>query len=327
MNAWQGGFPPRSTPIRVEGGLRARTRRGTIGRSWWSRRFIEVLESFGLHGRLARGRAYARRGQVLALEISAGEVTATVQGSRPEPYRVRIGLAPLPDRAWAAAEQALARQAIYAARLLSGQMPPDIEEVFAASGAPLFPRVQADLRMSCSCPDPAVPCKHVAATFYLLAEAFDDDPFRILHWRGRSRQELLARLRVRRGGGAAGPEEAGHEATGSDATGRDAAGRDATGAGAAGAGATGAVPAVGAAVALAGITSPALAEVADRFWVPPVPQPERPSTLPTEVDLLLRQLPIPPAALGGEELTARLRTAYRRFGAAGRPEPRPDPGP
>lgn len=297
MNAWQGGFPPRSAPVRVEGGIRARTRRGTIGRSWWSRRFIEVLESFELRGRLARGRAYARQGQVLALEIAAGEVTATVQGSRPRPYRVRIGLTPLPDRAWAAAEQALSRQAIYAARLLSGQMPADIEEVFAAAGAPLFPRVQADLRMSCSCPDPAVPCKHVAATFYLLAEAFDDDPFRILHWRGRSREQLLARLRVLRADGASGPEAAG----------RDAAGPDASGT---------VPPAVGAGVALAGIASPALAEVADRFWVPPVPRPERPPTLPAEVDLLLRQLPTPPAALGGRELIARLRTAYRRFGGA-----------
>src|SRR5690606_23829439 len=251
-------------------------------------------------------------GQVLALEIAAGEVTATVQGSRPRPYRVRIGLTPLPDRAWAAAEQALSRQAIYAARLLSGQMPADIEEVFAAAGAPLFPRVQADLRMSCSCPDPAVPCKHVAATFYLLAEAFDDDPFRILHWRGRSREQLLARLRVLRADGASGPEAAGPDTAGrdaadSDATGRDAAGPDASGTG---------PPAVGAGGAPAGIASPALAEVADRFWVPPVPRPERPPTLPAEVDLLLRQLPTPPAALGGRELIARLRTAYRRFGGA-----------
>jgi uncharacterized Zn finger protein len=285
VNAPEGGFPPRSAPIRVEGGIRARTRRGAIGRSWWSQRFIEALESFDLQGRLARGRSYARRGQVLALEIAAGEVTATVQGSRPEPYRVRIVLPPLPEAAWAAVERALSEQAIYTARLLAGQMPTDIEEAFAACGAPLFPRRRAELRMSCSCPDPAVPCKHLAAAFYLLAEAFDDDPFRILHWRGRPREALLARLRELRGGPAAAIAEP----------------------------AAAEIPVVGAARALAQVTSPPLAEVADRFWVPPVPLPDRPPILPTEPDLLLRQLPTPPAALGGRELTARLRAAYQRF--------------
>lgn len=283
MNTWQGGFPPRSAPIRVEGGIRARTRRGAIGRSWWSQRFIEVLESFDLRGRLARGRSYARQGQVLALEIAAGEVTATVQGSRPQPYQVRIVLSPLPETAWAAVEQALAEQALYSARLLAGQMPADLEEVFAARGAPLFPQRRTELRMSCSCPDPAVPCKHLAAAFYLLAEAFDDDPFRILHWRGRPREALLARLRELRGGAATAAAEPAE------------------------------TPVAGAARALAQVTSPPLAAVADRFWVPPVPLPDRPPVLPTEVDLLLRQLPTPPPALGGPELAARLRTAYRRF--------------
>ena len=42
--------------------------------------------------------------------------------------------------------------------------------------------------MRCSCPDSEVPCKHLAATFYLLAEAFDEDPFLILRWRGRDRE-------------------------------------------------------------------------------------------------------------------------------------------
>lgn len=285
MSAWDGGFPPRSAPIRVAGGLRARTRRGAIGRSWWSRRFIEVLESFQLEGRLARGRWYARRGQVLVLEITAGEVTATVQGSRPEPYQVRIGLAPLPEQAWAAVEQALSEQALYGARLLAGHMPADIEQVFAAVGAPLFPRRRTDLRMSCSCPDAAVPCKHLAATFYLLAEAFDDDPFRILHWRGREREVLLARLRELR--------------TGSAAVGTAPADTAVAGAG----------------PVLAGITGPPLREVTDRFFVSPVPLPDRYPTLAAEADLLLRQLPSPPAALGGDELASRLRAAYRRFAA------------
>jgi uncharacterized Zn finger protein len=183
-------------PLEVEGGIRARSRRGAIGEQWWSRRFIDVLESFGMAGRLSRGRNYARRGQVLGFEISCGYVTAQVQGSRPNPYRVQIQLIPLTKPQWRKVEQALAARALFRAKLLAGEMPPEIEEVFAGCGTPLFPRSARDLEMSCSCPDWGVPCKHLAAVCYVLAEAFDLDPFGILAWRGRGREDLLASLRL-----------------------------------------------------------------------------------------------------------------------------------
>jgi uncharacterized Zn finger protein len=183
-------------PISVEGGVRARSRRGSIGERWWSRRFIDVLESFGMAGRLARGRNYARRGQVISFEISCGYVTAQVQGSRPKPYKVRIAVTPLTKPQWRKVEQALAAQALFRARLLAGEMPREIEEVFADCGTPLFPRSARDMDMSCSCPDWGVPCKHLAAVCYVLAEAFDDDPFGILAWRGRGREDILGALRL-----------------------------------------------------------------------------------------------------------------------------------
>ena len=135
--------------------------------------------------RLSRGRTYARKGQVISLEVQAGEVRAKVQGSRTRPYDVRIGLAAFSQLVWAKAEIALSEQALPSAKLLAGEVPPELEELFAAAGAPLFPRRGAELDQRCSCPDGFVPCKHLAATFYLLAEAFDDDPFLILRWRGR----------------------------------------------------------------------------------------------------------------------------------------------
>jgi uncharacterized Zn finger protein len=177
---------------RVEGGLKARSARGAIGETWWSKRFIAVLESFAMGTRLTRGRNYARKGQVLSLEITPGEVAARVQGSREEPYSLTIRFAPVTD--WEPVERAIAARALFSAQLLAGEMPPTLEEVFADAGTPLFPRSVRDLIMRCSCPDFAVPCKHIAATFYLLAEAFDADPFQILLWRGRNRQELLAHL-------------------------------------------------------------------------------------------------------------------------------------
>jgi len=185
-----------SRPLEVEGGIRARSKRGAIGEQWWSRRFIDVLESFGMAGRLARGRNYARRGQVLGFEISCGYVTAQVQGSLPNPYRVRIQVTPLTKPQWRKVEQALAARALFRAKLLAGEMPPEIEEVFADCGTPLFPHSARDLDMFCSCPDWGVPCKHLAAVCYVLAEDFDVDPFGILAWRGRGREDLLASLRL-----------------------------------------------------------------------------------------------------------------------------------
>jgi uncharacterized Zn finger protein len=127
-------------------------------------------------------------------------VTATVQGSRPKPYRVRLTVVPLTTPQWVAVEEALAARAIFRARLLAGEMPAEIEEVFASCGTPLFPKTARDLDMTCSCPDWEVPCKHLAAVCYVLAEAFDNDPFAMLAWRGKGRDELLASLRRLTGG-------------------------------------------------------------------------------------------------------------------------------
>jgi uncharacterized Zn finger protein len=187
---YQGGGP-----IRVDNGLRAKSRRGSIGSTWWSRRFIDVLESLDVGGRLARGRSYARSGQVLGLEVGAGSISATVQGSRSKPYEVSIHTAQIWPTHWERIERKLSEQVIYSAKLLAGEMPEDLEDVFAGLGLSLFPDAVDELDMDCSCPDFSVPCKHLAAALYLLAEAFDRDPFLILSWRGRDKTELLNNLR------------------------------------------------------------------------------------------------------------------------------------
>lgn len=195
MSRW---YPPPSTPIRVADGIKSRSTRGAIAKTWWSKRFIEVLEGFGLGSRLQRGRNYARRGQVRALEVTPGQVNADVQGSRAKPYRVRIGTTAYGKQDWARMEALLVENAWYTASLLAGEMPEDIEDVFSAAGLTLFPAAEQDLTLDCSCPDWEVPCKHLAAVFYLLAESFDEDPFAILAWRGREREVLLANLQAAR---------------------------------------------------------------------------------------------------------------------------------
>ena len=179
-------------------GIKAHTRRGAFGRTWWASRWIAALERLVNPARLARGRTYARAGQVVSLDVGRDGVNAVVQGSRPEPYRVRIRFRRLSDAEWERVIDAMAGEALYAARLLSGEMPEHIEDVFASVGASLFPADKDDMRTTCSCPDDANPCKHIAAVHYLLGERFDEDPFLMFLLRGRSRDEIVAALRARR---------------------------------------------------------------------------------------------------------------------------------
>jgi len=202
MNEWSDWRDWESSrPLPVEGGIAARSKRGVIGDTWWSQRFIELLESLGVGTRLQRGRNYARRGQVVELDVEPGVVIAKVQGSRYTPYRVRIRGKALSEQQWRRVEKAMAARALPIASLLAGEMPHDIEAVFTSCKLTLFPRSNAELKASCTCPDSENPCKHIAAAYYILAERFDEDPFLIFAWRGRDKDELLGRLRAQRGAG------------------------------------------------------------------------------------------------------------------------------
>ena len=177
----------------VEGGIKAHAQRGGFAAQWWGKRWIEVLEGFGIGPRLARGRSYARQGQVAQLEIAPGKIVAAVQGSRARPYQVEIGFKALSQKAWRKAAAALKERPILAARLLAGEMPQELEVVFDQAGHELFPR-RRDLNTVCSCPDPSNPCKHIAAVYYLVAEALDRDPFLLLTLRGIDRDAFLELL-------------------------------------------------------------------------------------------------------------------------------------
>ena len=280
-------------PIRVEGGIRARSKRGAIGEQWWSRRFIGVLESFGLSGRLSRGRSYARAGQVLNFELSQGKVTAQVQGSRPKPYQVRIGVLPLTTAQWRTVFTRLAGQARFRAKLLAGEMPHEIEDVFAECGTPLFPRTAADLDMHCSCPDWGVPCKHLAAVCYVLAEEFDLDPFAMLAWRGKDRDELLAALRQIQSGSVSSGTSPGRPVSSGAAE---------------------------AALGLLDVPAAPLAASLETFWSPGL-SPARLRALSTAPgtatpDLLLRMFPPPPVQVRGKDLGEVLAPVYGRLADA-----------
>lgn len=183
-------YPP-TKPLATDKGLATKNLKGD---NWWAKRWITTLEGFLDSRRLARGRTYARKGQVLELELHPLEAVASVQGSRRTPYTVRMEAKPLSEKQWQRVSELLSGRALYVAQLLAGEVPPEIEELFAEAGATLLPSSRRDLKITCSCPDWADVCKHAAAVAYLLGEMFDQDPFGLFLLRGRSREELLAAL-------------------------------------------------------------------------------------------------------------------------------------
>src|SRR6476659_9683956 len=110
-----------TAPRRPAQGIKAHAQRGAFGKTWWAGRWIAALERLVDPGRLSRGRSYARSGQVLSLDVGAEGVAAKVQGSRPTPYKVTIRFRRLTDAEWDKVADALAAEARYAAKLLSGE--------------------------------------------------------------------------------------------------------------------------------------------------------------------------------------------------------------
>lgn len=212
---WYESVPKKPPPER---GIRMKK----AGTTWWGQRWLEALENVlrGDSGRLARGRTYARAGRTHDLIVKGGKVTAKVTGSRATPYEITIELTELSGAAWKQAIDGLAKKAQFSAELLAGQMPHAIDEAFVEAGVSLFPKHRADLKTSCSCPDWGDPCKHVAATHYVLGEALDRDPFLLFELRGRTKDQVLDALRAARGGAGETPtKKAGKsKATPADAT-------------------------------------------------------------------------------------------------------------
>ncbi len=164
-------------------------------REWWAQHWIDVLESFGWRRRLERARNYVREGRVVSLEFQGPQAIAQVQGTAPHPYQVSLSLDPFIDEQWGYVVEEMSHRAIFAAKLLAGEMPHNIEEAFTASGLSLFPFSKFDIHSKCSCPDPANPCKHIGAVYYLLGDYFNQDPFILFQLRGRTKKQIIEALR------------------------------------------------------------------------------------------------------------------------------------
>lgn len=173
-----------------------------FSRTWWGQRFIAALEEFTDSARLGRGRSYARGGRILDYKLAGGTVTARVRGSinpyfgvYTEPtYRTTITIKAISAASWTKVIQRIAARADLVTRLLMHEMPDTIEEIFTSLHLHLLPHSDGDFVTTCSCPDYANPCKHIAGVYYLLAADLDRDPFVMFELRGLSRDALHAEL-------------------------------------------------------------------------------------------------------------------------------------
>ncbi|NET01636.1 MAG: hypothetical protein F6K61_13865 [Sphaerospermopsis sp. SIO1G1] len=164
-------------------------------REWWSQRWLDLLDSYRFKKRLERARNYSRQGNVLSIEFKDSKVLAKVQGSEVEPYQVSLSLDAFSDEEWGYIIETLSQKSIFAAKLLAGEMPQNIEDVFISNGLSLFPFTLGDVHSKCSCPDKAVPCKHIGAVYYQLGDRFSEDPFVLFQLRGRTREQIINDLR------------------------------------------------------------------------------------------------------------------------------------
>ncbi len=208
---------PTANPRRVVGGVRLQAKvapgpdaaiatgiSGTWG--WASSRWMRLAENNAPGGQLAEGLDYARLGQARSLEIRPGVISAKVQGRMPGAYRVEIRLPVFAHEQWEQIVAAMATQARYGASVASGELPSNIEDLFAPLGLRLFPAEAPDVAMSCSCAvfrgeegHQATPwCKHVCCAMFLFAEKLTREPLLVIALRGLAEQDLLERLRQQR---------------------------------------------------------------------------------------------------------------------------------
>jgi len=171
--------------------LTSRSRRGLVGRHWWAQRWSRIIGDAGLPDRLHRGRSLARAGSVFNLRIDGGEAFGEVKQARTELHAARIRMEPILPNGWPPIIEMLCRRSHYVASLLAGILPAEIEDEFTRLGLLLFPLDWDQLESYCSCDDPADPCAHLAAVYYLVAERIDKDPFLLFRYRGCARETLL----------------------------------------------------------------------------------------------------------------------------------------
>ena len=176
---------------------------GRLEYSWWAGRWFRALAQVLDANRLSEGRACVRAGRVVQMEVQPGLVLAEVQSGADVTQascRVRMATVMFSDAQWERIISLMGQRALYAAQLVNGEMPEDIEAVFQAAGVSLFPTSLHDLGASCSCSEWPSACRHVVAASCMLGEWIDGDPFLLFALRGRTKEQIMGGLRALRAG-------------------------------------------------------------------------------------------------------------------------------
>ena len=149
----------------------------TYGKTWWGQQWLNSLSNIDYENRLDRGRSYANKGAVTKISIKENRINAKVAGSRPKPYNVDIILPPFFDPELSDFISALAKRPTVISKLLNRELDQEVLTIAENLGLKVFPKQWTDFKMQCSCPDWAVPCKHLASVIYKVSAEIDNNPF------------------------------------------------------------------------------------------------------------------------------------------------------
>jgi uncharacterized Zn finger protein len=148
-----------------------------FGKTWWGEQWLQSLSNIDYDNRLPRGSAYARNGAVTSIKIDGNNIKAKVAGSRPRPYDVTVIIPPFFEEDVKRLIKAIALKPVIISKLLNRDLDPEILDIAEQCGLKVFPKQWTDFKMQCSCPDWAVPCKHLAAVVYKVSAEIDNNPF------------------------------------------------------------------------------------------------------------------------------------------------------
>jgi SNF2 family DNA or RNA helicase/uncharacterized Zn finger protein len=154
------------------------------GITWWGQQWLNSLTKIDFSNRLPRGRKYAGNGSVRSIEITENKILAKVKGSRPKPYDITITVPVFPEKQKTTLIDLIGNNPQLLSKLLNKELSPELDNLAREKDIDIFPSSWKDFGMNCSCPDWAVPCKHLAAVLYIVSNEIDKNPFILLKLHG-----------------------------------------------------------------------------------------------------------------------------------------------
>jgi len=187
---------------KAKDGITPTSSSSSFEQSWWSAKFLEVMDYFESDSRITNGKNYAKKGQVHDLQVSTGVIIAKVQCTKARPFSVKIEFKTFSNEEWYHLLYAMVGKASFAAGLILGKIPQEIQKIFTKLNLSFFPKLKDDIKAACNCPDWANPCKHIAAVYFIFADMLNSDPSLLFKIRGKTIDEIteiLNEMRISRG--------------------------------------------------------------------------------------------------------------------------------